>query len=164
MNRILTSLLALAMLTAGASVSFGVPSPRWCAAPLKTGKGGNVTLGGFLSEKVVWGPPNFGENPKTDSRVSIWVLSLDYPIPVSINGEFKTGHEVSLVDKIQLNVTSEHVGDLRSHSGYRIVITGSLWSAFAPTDLKPVTMNIAKIEPVGSPPPTCDGRKTKRSI
>lgn len=39
-----------------------------------------VDLKGTLVREVRYGPPNYGENPKTDKRMRIWVLKLSQPI------------------------------------------------------------------------------------
>jgi hypothetical protein len=41
-----------------------------------------VTLIGKLVSRTFYGPPNYGENPKTDSKESQYVLLLDSPIDV----------------------------------------------------------------------------------
>jgi len=41
-----------------------------------------VELEGKLRVKTFYGPPNFGENPKTDLKERCWILSLDKPINV----------------------------------------------------------------------------------
>jgi len=37
-------------------------------------------LSGTLRKEWFWGPPNFGENPKTDRHNQDFVLLLDYPL------------------------------------------------------------------------------------
>jgi hypothetical protein len=158
-------LLAAPLFVVGTPLPSGSAlSPRWCAAPIRTGGTDVVTLAGHLSRQFFWGPPNFGENPKTDSKVLIWTLSLTYPVPVEVNHEFSAGHKIEQIDKIQLNVTGRYLGALNSHLGYRTVITGSLWSAAAPNDMVKVTMNIIDVAPLNAPAPVCDGRRPKQSI
>ena len=63
---------------------------HWCGRAIRTGPD-EIVLEGQLNQKLIWGPPNFGENPKTDRRYAIWLLSLRYSVPVLINTEFSKG-------------------------------------------------------------------------
>jgi len=121
-------------------------------------------LAGVLSKQVVWGPPNFGENPKTDQQVPVWILSLEYPVPVQINTEFTASRKVIRIKKLQLHVEGGPLDEISSHLGRRTVVTGSLWTAVGPAEVTPVTMNVVSVEAQGTLIPTCDGRRPKQPI
>jgi hypothetical protein len=40
------------------------------------------TIDGKISSEIHWGPPNYGENPDTDSQVRLYFITLDSPIKV----------------------------------------------------------------------------------
>lgn len=50
---------------------------------------GNVKLTGTLLVKSYFGPPNFGENPETDSKETVPVLVLDAPTKLCTDSESK---------------------------------------------------------------------------
>ena len=43
---------------------------------------GGVTLRGKLVSKTFYGPPNYGENPESDTKKSQYILILDSPVEV----------------------------------------------------------------------------------
>src|SRR5687768_12992313 len=63
-----------------------------------------VELEGKLIIKTFFGPPNFGENPASDSKERSWILSLDKPINVRAKDEADPvlGPSVENVRELQL--------------------------------------------------------------
>lgn len=86
-----------------------------------------VELEGKLSIKTFFGPPNFGENPETDSKEKSWLLSLDKPINVRAKTETDPtlGPSVDNVRELQL-VLHEPRRDL---IGKKVVVKGTLFHA-----------------------------------
>lgn len=41
-----------------------------------------TTLSGHLLTEMDWGPPNYGESPKTDSKMKTLLLKLNHPISI----------------------------------------------------------------------------------
>lgn len=76
LNRLLS---IAAMLTAAATSSAAEPNPRaagkQCFHEDKT-----VRVLGTVGRRTFYGPPNFGENPKSDRRVTVYVIRLDHPL------------------------------------------------------------------------------------
>ena len=86
-----------------------------------------VELEGRLTTKTFFGPPNFGENPETDSKEECWILSLDRPISVRA----KTGSDpifwpsADNVPELQLVLEGTH----RKLIGKRVLVKGTLFPA-----------------------------------
>ena len=69
-----------------------------------------VRLRGAIHQEAHFGPPNFGENPDTDSKISIYVLTLPSPVDVKGDPTSELDSETVLnVREIQLiqNVSSQ---------------------------------------------------------
>jgi len=69
---------------------------------------------GTLHHEIHWGPSNFGEDPKTDSKFTAWIVSLKKPVTIDVGKETGDEHPQS-VAKIQLSfsVDSAVVGQPR---------------------------------------------------
>lgn len=99
---------------------------------------------GVLSEKSYWGPPNFGENPSSDSKWSAWILNLDGPVEIKNSDILKTD-QVTLTE-IQIEpVTSAQRKALRNFDKKRVEVSGQFWSAATPGDVTPVILMLEKI-------------------
>ena len=110
-----------------------------------------LTLEGRVSSRKTWGPPGFGETPKVDSRLVIYVLKL---------GEAKTPKQLSLsensrelrqdVSEVQLRCDSKALPRceslLKQSLGRRVTVVGEITEAATPTDFLPVTMFVRLIE------------------
>ena len=140
------------------------PAARWCGPPVKTGEASRVTLAGILSREIVWGPPNFGEDPKHDRKETAWFISLNYSIPVQSDHEFGLKGELIQVRKIRLHATVGQIDEMKSRINRQAVVTGTLWTAVGPADVTPVTMELLRIAPPAAAVPTCQGQPGRRPI
>jgi hypothetical protein len=121
--------------------------------------GESIELSGVLHRQVRWGPPNFGENPKTDSTFVAWTISLSEPLViqggVQIGGESQPSvSEIALISysyKVALDTEL-----LQRLDGKLVVVTGKLWPATTavPTPIilltktiKPTDQNICQVTP-----------------
>lgn len=86
-----------------------------------------VELKGKLIIKPFFGPPNFGENPETDSKERSWILSLTTPINVRANTEADPilFPSVENVRELQLVLPEPH----RELIGKNIIVKGTLFHA-----------------------------------
>lgn len=80
-----------------------------------------VSLSGIVEIRVFFGPPNFGEDPETDSRNIQGILFLDKPI-CTVEEEFNDA------EKEQIEVTLIPTGslDLADFAGRHVTVNGSL--------------------------------------
>lgn len=73
-------------------------SSRICAQ-----EGERVTLHGTVSERQVYGPPNFGDTPEVDQRRTVRILTLSEPIDLCARQGSHAGEPAELhVNEVQL--------------------------------------------------------------
>ena len=105
-----------------------------------------IVLKGILESKSEWGPPGFGETPRLDSRVSIFVLKLDKPRTARELGLQSDKKDGEIYKEIQLWCDSALFPRcqeaLRKSKGRRIAIGGQAAFAVEPTDYSPVTLRV----------------------
>lgn len=133
---------------AGAALTTGIP----------------VEICGTLHAEARWGPPNFGEDPKTDSKFTAWIVSLKKPVTVGAGKEIGEEHAQS-VASIQLSFSAfDHqklLRDLKRLDKTVVVAFGRLWTATAPADVTPVVLSLERIHAASGRGP-CDARSTGR--
>ncbi len=86
-----------------------------------------VELEGKLSIKTFFGPPNFGENPKTDSKQRDRILSLDKPINVRATDEKDPTLSPSVDNVRELQLILDE--PLRKFIGRKVIVKGTLLHA-----------------------------------
>lgn len=120
---------ALALATSASSASAAAACARYDTA---------VTLSGTVTLRTFFGPPNFGEDPETDARVTQAILKLDRPLCVleSENDEAEHGlREITLVPSGKMS--------LRSLDRKRVRATGGLYHGFNGHHNTPVLMQLS---------------------
>ena len=117
-----------------------------------------ITVSGVVRSIAFWGPPNFGELPKTDQKYTGAILHLDCPIyiPAMLDPESFAGNVSYSVNKdnlvavkgdkiLILNVRVEENDAkrlvYRAHNGWRARITGALREARLPSDHTPIVLD-----------------------
>jgi Domain of unknown function (DUF4431) len=115
------TLLLLALLMALAPAT---QAQRWLSYEPET-----VELAGKLVIQSKYGPPNYGEQPKTDQKVKVPVLVLKNPVSILPSQEnFYNSQPVYRTTRIQL-VFLESGTAYKNLIGKNIVVTGSLFHA-----------------------------------
>ena len=104
-----------------------------------------VELKGELSVETFFGPPNFGEDPETDTKERHWILTLDKPINVRGRKDPDPGLAPSVenVDKLQL-VLSKTATEL---VGKKVKIKGTLFHAHTGHHHTDVLLEVETIVP-----------------
>ena len=98
-----------------------------------------VELSGTVILKTFFGPPNYGEDPSTDSKERQALLKLDYPLCVdaSLDGEDKAEMQQTLITLVPLgNIT------LVPLAGHHVTVSGSLFHAISGHHHTPVLISI----------------------
>jgi hypothetical protein len=62
---------------------------------------GMVKLSGYVITEHEWGPPNFGENPKTDSTFTATLIKLDQPL-IFCSSKDANFYELKAIDCVQI--------------------------------------------------------------
>ena len=111
------------------------------------GYGGSSVLTGTITKEMFYGPPGFGENPKTDKQEPSFLLVLEKPIKViASNEQLNEGTEETRenVDKMQL-IWPDGI-DMQKYLGKKVKLTGSLFGAHTGHHHTAVLMDMQTIE------------------
>ena len=102
-----------------------------------------VELKGKLSIRTFFGPPNFGENPKADSKERSWILSLDKSINVRAKTEADSilGPSVEDVRELQLVLPKPN----RELIGKKVIVKGTIFHAHTGHHHTDVLMDVQSI-------------------
>jgi hypothetical protein len=124
-----------------------VAAAKICRMTITSGEDPDALISGTVMERKVWGPPNFGEHPKTDSRYRVWIIALDEPIRVTINNE--PGHEPERVvaREVQFRGGVIAVPDYSSLTGKHLVVRGQLAEQLWETDHTRIVIEAKSVAP-----------------
>jgi len=141
---ILPRVLVLVLVCLPALAAYGQAKHESASGPV-------TTVIGSLRSKVVFGPPGFGETPKTDSKVRVFYVQLQTPLtPAQLHLSPTGGAEPkSSYSEVQL-----WCGDrfdscekfLRTHINRAILASGVSAYALEANDVFPVTMTIGALD------------------
>jgi hypothetical protein len=109
-----------------------------------------VRLSGELIERTFWGPPFWGEHPKTDSLESAWIIVLDTPICVLADPSYINNAAEFNVIVVQIIVftdgpNNEFLRQVSKLIGHHVAMTGVLDHAITGHNRTPVMMEVASI-------------------
>ena len=136
----LTTTLFVLFLLSGLEINAQQKS-RWLSYEPVT-----VELEGRLTVQSKYGPPNYGENPRTDARVKVPILVLVRPINVrGTPGEAHNAISVRGTRRIQL-VFSNRETSYKQSIGEIVVVKGSLFHAISGHHYTDVVMDVRAIE------------------
>jgi hypothetical protein len=97
--------------------------------------GETIELSGVLHRKVFWGPPNFGDEPETDSKFALWIISLRKPLIILKGAQIEGPFPPSVSEiKLAAGTTMFKSKLLRPLHGKLVVVTGKLWLGITPGD------------------------------
>ena len=88
-----------------------------------------VTLTGKVVARTFYGPPNYGENPKRDSKETQYILLLDSAIDVVTTGSDPTDKTEHGVKKVTLVVLDFKAHPVEHLLGNRVKVEGTLFHA-----------------------------------
>ncbi len=122
----------------------------------------SATMSGYVMTERDWGPPNYGENPKTDSQHTSILLKLDYPIPFCDPSD-AAYYKTQTLDCIQL-VDNGPVS-VNEYLWKHITANGTLFPAHTGWHVTPVlldesTFSASKVNSI--PAPSIDALKSYR--
>jgi hypothetical protein len=106
-----------------------------------------VTLKGTVILLNDYGPPNYGENPKTDQKVRYYVLELDKPINVKADPKSDVNTNSFLNEcLLQLVILSDNIEVLRDKLNKKVMVKGTLYQGFTGHHYTNVLIKVNKIE------------------
>lgn len=101
-----------------------------------------VTLTGRVVYRTFYGPPNYGETPKKDSRETQAILLLDSPIDVIGT----PNDEINETERGVKTITLVSDRPLRSFVGKRVTAQGSLFHAHTGHHRTKVLMSVSSVK------------------
>ena len=105
-----------------------------------------IELRGRVIVERRYGPPNYGENPKSDVRVRVPILVLSKPVNVRGNPQDELNSEsVEGIRRIQLDFFNLKT-PYNQFIGKRVMVTGTLRHAITGHDYTKVVMNLQSIK------------------
>jgi hypothetical protein len=107
--------------------------------------GSPVTLSGKVKLQTFFGPPNYGENPDTDSRETQAILALAKPICVEAN---PVEYEEAEQNQLEVTLVPLKKENLKSYEGKQIAVQGTLYHAHTGHHHTPVLIEIKQIEDI----------------
>ena len=107
----------------------------------------NVTLTGVVVSKTYYGPPNYGENPKTDAKETQYILVLDSPVDVVGDQNTMTKTERG-VKRITLVIHDFNANPVEPLLGRRVEVSGTLFHAHTAHHHTKVLINVTSIKKV----------------
>ena len=123
---------------------FAFSLPTVAASCLHYG-GSPVTLSGKVKLQTFFGPPNYGENPDTDSRETQAILLLAKPICVEAN---TAEYEEAEQNQLEVTLVPLKKENLKSYEGKQTAVQGTLYHAHTGHHHTPVLIEITRIENV----------------
>jgi hypothetical protein len=133
--------LTLLLLTVLAAVAYpkAVNAQRWLHYEPET-----VELEGRLVIESKFGPPNYGEQPKTDQKVKIPVLMLPYRASMFPTAHGDNTNPVYSIRQIQL-AFGDKTASYKNLIGKDVVVTGTLFKAHTGHHYTEVVLTIGSI-------------------
>ncbi|MGY3265284.1 DUF4431 domain-containing protein [Lysobacter sp. HA35] len=117
-----------------------------------------VKLSGTLSTRTFYGPPNYGEDPLTDSRERQVLLRLDAPICTTTSPD---GDDVAEKDQREVTLTFADL-DLRPYIGKHVRIEGTLFHAITAHHHTSVLIDINALPTPTTKPPASTRHSTHK--
>jgi len=143
-------LLAIFALGDGAAAKTApgkVLAARTCSMTITARENPDALISGTVIERKVWGPPNFGEHPKTDKRYRVWIVALDNPIQVTIDSEPGYQSEKVVAREIQFRGGILAVPDYSGLTGKHLVVRGQLAEQVWETDHTRIVIEAKEVAP-----------------
>jgi hypothetical protein len=109
-----------------------------------------VEVSGKVVLRTFFGPPNYGENPGTDTRETQGLLELDSAICTTSSGSKDPNAEDERDQRVVTLIPTLSGLDLAAYAGERVRVKGSLSHAQTGHHRTPLLMTVAKITRLGS--------------
>jgi Domain of unknown function (DUF4431) len=127
-----------------AAILFSLPCGASSEAPWLEFQPSPVSLTGQFELVVRFGPPNYGEDPKSDSKLDVPMLLLDEPIRVRGRpGDEIDDESVEGIRMVQLLLPNNV--DRQALIGKKVTVNGELSHATRGPEFTPIVMTVKKI-------------------
>ncbi len=104
-----------------------------------------IVLTGFLYTYLTYGPPNYGENPETDSKEYPYILKLQKNISVGVLSDDKMS-EPTIGNEVHLAPMGENIHKyLHKNLSNHITVKGSLFFHHTGHHRRPIMFSVSEI-------------------
>ena len=110
--------------------------------------GDKIVVAGKVTTRKEWGPPNFDENPATDSIGQIFVLQLKHKVKVAWGWRYYEKHSKNGCDTIKEIQLFGDYEVLRKYINKEVTITGTIEEPTAPGEYLDYSLWIDGITPI----------------
>jgi hypothetical protein len=103
-----------------------------------------------LKKERSYGPPNFGEDPRHDEKLTIFVLSLESPVDVvgdPKEPEEPSGRSVKDVRKVQLICSPDRLPSCAALAGKKVTVTGTVTPQITIWHRTDVLLEVSDLKP-----------------
>jgi hypothetical protein len=118
-----------------------------------------VALAGEIRQVHGYGPPGYGEDKKTDSRITYWILALPTPVNVLCTPERPewSSSDCKATNRLRLFFPDSPADNglelkAKAMNGHKAVVTGILHKQSTLGEITPIYMNVTQIQSVDSRP------------
>jgi len=142
LGKAVLSVLGLIAAILGSSCSASASYLSWCsglrAADVEEKNVRQVAVSGILTQRSAFGPPNFGENPATDTKWKAWFLNLDHP--VSLFPTPSASDILKRVREMQVRGIVERDRSFKRMLNRHVEVIGRLYVPVLPSDVGAVVL------------------------
>lgn len=104
----------------------------------------DAMISGQLVRRMVWGPPNYGEDPKTDKRYHAWFVVLDDPVRVMTGADIGAQPKLTIAREIQIRWADGQNSYFKFNNTH-VVVRGKLFTQIFPGDHTPVVIEASAV-------------------
>ena len=104
-----------------------------------------ISLCGEVLSDIRYGPPNYGETPETDVKLTVYKLKLKQSITVGTSDSLSEVNTDIFKDIIEVQLVSTNHGSMNSLLGKNVVIRGELEQAVSGEDFLPVILVVDSV-------------------
>lgn len=113
---------------------------------LKKYEYGQVALVGKIKKKMIYGAPGFGEEPKTDRKVMIYVLVLEHPIFIAANPNSIDGVDTGEHAEVKEIHPYPYSFKFSKYKIKKVEVQGTLHESITAMDYTDVYMDVDEIK------------------
>ena len=101
-----------------------------------------TTVSGVISIKEYFGPPNYGENPDTDSKEKFYFIALDKPLCVNASSEYDSAE--NNINSMEMVYAPSDYPFNNAWLGKRVSVSGTLFHAQTAHHHTPVLITVTE--------------------
>lgn len=117
---------------------------KTCKFSISEGTDPDAMISGKLVRRMVWGPPNYGENPRTDAQYHAWFVVLDDAVRVMTGPDIGAPPKLTIAREIQIRWAGGQDSYFKFGNTH-VVVRGKLFTQVFPGDHTPVVIEASAL-------------------